>query len=69
MISVSPGWRGFLLVDITDDDWARLGPHEVARPRRQDTSNMETLAEIRGELLEYGTAAETRKSIFLQIDG
>ena len=60
MISVSPGLRGFLLVDITDDDWARLGPHEVARPRRQDTSNMETLAEIRGEPLEYGTAAETR---------
>ena len=60
MISVSPGLRGFLLVDITDDDWARLGPHEVARPTMQDTSNTETLAEIRGELLEYGTAAETR---------
>ena len=60
MIGVSPGLRGFLLVDITDDDWARLGPHEVARPTRQDTSNTETLAEIRGELLEYGTAAETR---------
>ena len=59
MISVSPGLRGFLLVDITDDDWARLGPHED-RAKRQDTSNMETLAEIRGELLEYGTAAETR---------
>ena len=69
MISVSPGLRGFLLVDITDDDWARLGPHEVVRARMQDTSNTETLAEIRGELLEYGTAAETRKSIFLQIDG
>ena len=69
MIGVSPGLRGFLLVDITDDDWARLGPHEVARPRRQDTSNTDTLAEIRGELLEYGTAAETRKSLFLQIDG
>ena len=69
MIGVSPGVRGFLLVDITDDDWARLGPHEVVRARRQDTSNTDTLAEIRGELLEYGTAAETRKSIFLQIDG
>ena len=69
MISVSPGLRGFLLVDITDDDWARLGPHEVARAGMQDTSNMETLAEIRGALLEYGTAAETRKCICLQIDG
>ena len=68
MISVSPGLRGFLLVDITDDDWARLGPHDVAM-RRQDTSTTETVAEIIGELLEYGTAAETRKSIFLQIDG
>ena len=49
-------------------DWARLGPHD-ARARRPDISNTETLAEIRGELLEYGTAAETRKSIFLRIDG
>ena len=62
-------WEAACLLISQMTDWARLGPHEVARARRPDISNTETLAEIRGELLEYGTAAETRKSIFLRIDG
>ena len=62
-------WEAACLLISQMADWARLGPHEVARARGPDTSSSETLAEIRGELLEYGTAAETRKSIFLRIDG
>ena len=61
-------WEAACLLISQMADWARLGPHE-ARARRPDISNTETLAEIRGELLEYGTAAETRKSIFLRRDG